>query len=108
MLYVVAGMSLPYLWPTELRFDPIVHGDFTERLTELAVILSLTGAGLKLDRDPSWRQWRVPIRLLAITMPVSILALVLFGWLALGISLGAAILLGAVMAPTDPVLASDV
>lgn len=53
MLYVVAGMALPWLWPTDLRFDPIEYGGITERLTELAVILSLTGAGLKLDRDPS-------------------------------------------------------
>ena len=53
MLYVVAGLALPYLWPAPLRFHPLEHGDFTERLTELAVILSLTGAGLKLDRDPS-------------------------------------------------------
>lgn len=108
MVYVAAGLCLPFLWPSEMRFEPLEHGVVTERLTELAVILSLAGAGLKLDRRLTLRAWRTPITLLAITMPLSILALALFGMYGLGLSLAGAVLLGAVMAPTDPVLASDV
>jgi NhaP-type Na+/H+ or K+/H+ antiporter len=79
-----------------------------ERLTEFAVIVSLTGCGLKLDRPFGRREWRATWRLLGIAMPLSILALAVLGASVGGLSLAAAALLGAAMAPTDPVLASDV
>jgi sodium/hydrogen antiporter len=41
-------------------------------------------------------------------MPLTIAAVALFAGTAMGLSLGAAVILGAVLAPTDPVLASDV
>jgi NhaP-type Na+/H+ or K+/H+ antiporter len=66
------------------------------------------GVGLKIDRPLGWRSWQSTWRLLAITMPLSIAALALGGlWLA-GLPLAAAVLLGAVIAPTDPVLATEV
>ncbi len=108
MLYVGVGMLLPLLWADAPRADPIVHGDLTERLSELAVIVSLMGAGLKLDRPVGWRRWSSTWRLLAVTMPLCILALTLGGGLAMGLGLAGAVLLGAVLAPTDPVLASTV
>lgn len=88
--------------------DPLAHGVVTERLTELGVILSLMGAGLKLDRRPSLSGWQTTWRLLGITMPVTIGLAVLLGWWAVGLAPAAAVLLGAVIAPTDPVLAADV
>jgi NhaP-type Na+/H+ or K+/H+ antiporter len=66
------------------------------------------GAGLKLNRPPGWRRWIITWRLLAITMPLSIVGIALLGWWGLGLAPAAALLLGAVLAPTDPVLASDV
>ena len=47
-------------------------------------------------------------RLLGLTMPLTILAIALLGWSILGLGLALALLLGAALAPTDPVLASDV
>jgi NhaP-type Na+/H+ or K+/H+ antiporter len=71
-------------------------------------LISLMGAGLKLDRPLSLRGWRVTWRLLGITMPVSILALTLIGWGFMGFTLATALLIGGTLAPTDPVLAADV
>ena len=65
------------------------------------------GAGLKLDRPFSFISWALTWRLLAIAMPLSIIGFACLGW-SLGLSASAALLLGAVLAPTDPVLASDV
>jgi NhaP-type Na+/H+ or K+/H+ antiporter len=79
-----------------------------ERLTEFVVIVSLMGAGLKLRRRPGWRSWQTTWRLLGITMPLTVVAIAVLGSAALGLPLATAILLGAVLAPTDPVLASDV
>jgi len=87
---------------------PQRHPEVAERLTELVVIVALTGAGLKLDRPFGWRSWMTTWRLLGIAMPLSILGISLVaGWL-LGMGLATALLLGAALAPTDPVLAADV
>ena len=88
--------------------DPRTWDTATERLTELVVIISLMGAGLKIDRPPGWRSWSTTLRLLAIAMPVTIAATAFLGWAGLGFSLAMALLFGASMAPTDPVLAADV
>ncbi|HEY6739479.1 MAG TPA: cation:proton antiporter, partial [Actinopolymorphaceae bacterium] len=88
--------------------DPIDYRGYTEHLAELTVIVSLMGAGLALDRPFGRRNWQSTWRLLAITMPLSIGVVALLGWWALGLAPAAAMLLGAALAPTDPVLASDV
>jgi NhaP-type Na+/H+ or K+/H+ antiporter len=88
--------------------DPRTWDTATERLTELVVIISLMGAGLKLDRPPGWRKWSTTVRLLAVAMPLTIAAVAFLGWAGLGFSLAMALLFGASMAPTDPVLAADV
>jgi len=80
----------------------------TERITELVVIVSLMGAGLKLDRALTWSTGGVTWRLLAFAMPVTILLLALLGYSLLGLSAAAALFLASALAPTDPVLASDV
>jgi len=88
--------------------DPRTWDTATERLTELVVIISLMGAGLKLDRPPGWRSWATTWRLLIVAMPLTIAAVAWLGWAGLGFSLALALLFGACMAPTDPVLAADV
>ena len=79
-----------------------------EHASELIVIISLAGAGLAIDTVGTWRNWNPTWRLLIVTMPLTVAAVVLLGWGWLGLGLPAALLLGAAMAPTDPVLARDV
>lgn len=87
--------------------DPLRYPGLAEHLTEIGVIVALMGAGLKLDRPVGWHRWSATWRLLA-AMPIMILATALLGWWWLGLAPAAAALLGAALAPTDPVLASDV
>jgi len=88
--------------------DPLADAKVVGRLAEFAVIVALFGTGLKLDRALDRRAWAPVGRLLGIVMPLTIGAVALFGTQVMGLSLGAAIILGAVLAPTDPVLAGDV
>jgi len=88
--------------------DPRTWDTLTEKLAELVVIISLMGAGLKLDRPVGWRSWGSTWRLLAVAMPLTIIATAWLGFTGLGFSLAMSLLLGAAMAPTDPVLAADV
>jgi NhaP-type Na+/H+ or K+/H+ antiporter len=87
--------------------DPLQYGQITERVTELVVLVALLGAGIRIDTRFAWRGWHLTWRLLGIAMPITILGAVWLGHEVLGYSLAAAALLGAVLAPTDPVLASD-
>jgi sodium/hydrogen antiporter len=110
MVYLVLGAAAAGLvralgidW-----LDPIEDARLIERLAEFAVIVALFGAGLKLDRPLRWHEWASTARLILIVMPLTIGAVAAFGTAAMGLSLGAAVILGAVLAPTDPVLASDV
>lgn len=107
-MQVLVGAALFGLVPTLPDVDPVADAGVTERLSELVVIVSLTGAGLMVDRAPGWRSWGPTWRLLAICMPLTIGATALLGWAAIGLAPAAALLLGGVLAPTDPVLASDV
>ncbi|WP_229054204.1 sodium:proton antiporter [Aeromicrobium sp. Leaf350] len=110
-LGVLAGL-LPL--PPEVLLTPAGDRAFIEHLTEFTVIVSLMGVGLALDRPlslrswASWRRWGTTWRLLLLAMPLSIAATAWLGWWVLGLAPASALLLGAVLAPTDPVLASDV
>jgi len=88
--------------------DPFDDAELIERLSELAVIIALFGTGLKLDRPLDWASWSGVARLLGIAMPLTIAGVVAFGTGVMGLSLGAALVLGAILAPTDPVLAGDI
>lgn len=110
IVYLVLGgvaATILELLGVEL-LDPFRDEQVLEHLAEFAVIVALFTAGLKIDRSLTWKQWRTPTLLLLIVMPVSIALVALFASAAMGLSAGAAILLGAVLAPTDPVLAGDV
>ncbi len=99
--------------PDGLPLDPQDNHKIIEHVTELAVIVALMGVGLALDRPlrvlkpSSYGGWSATWRLLAIAMPLGIGMVAALGWAA-GLAPAAALLLGAVLAPTDPVLASDV
>lgn len=108
MICVGLGVAIFSLDVLSFNPDPRTWDTMTERLTELVVIISLMGAGLKLDRPVSLKGWGPTWRLLAIAMPLTIAATAWLGVVGLGFTLAMALLLGAAMAPTDPVLASDV
>jgi NhaP-type Na+/H+ or K+/H+ antiporter len=98
----------------DLALDPVDQRAVIEHVTELTVIVALMGVGLALDRPFSlrkrgtWRAWHATWRLLALAMPLSIAGVALLGWWVIGLAPASALLLGAALAPTDPVLASDV
>ncbi|MCP3732504.1 sodium:proton antiporter [Sphingomonas sp. MG17] len=105
---IAIGAGVFLLPQVTLRPLPINYPEVTERFAELVVIIALMGAGLKIDRVIGWRRWAITWRLIGIAMPLSILAITgLANW-ALGLPLAVALLLGASLAPTDPVLAADV
>jgi NhaP-type Na+/H+ or K+/H+ antiporter len=108
IICVGIGFGLFWMLGSGSSLHPLKHPDVAVRLTELVVIIALMGAGLKIDRRLGWRRWKITWRLMAITMPLSILAIALIGWAGLGLPAAAALLLGAALAPTDPVLAADV
>jgi NhaP-type Na+/H+ or K+/H+ antiporter len=107
IVFVVLG-ALIGLAPGLPRPDPLQESGFIEHLTEVTVIIALMGAGLGLDRPPGWRRWSTTWRLLGITMPLTIAAIAVLGVSVLGLGAAAAVLLGAALAPTDPVLAGEV
>jgi sodium/hydrogen antiporter len=114
MVLVVVGLLIGLTpLPDGMPLDPQENRATIEHVTELVVIVALMGVGLALDRPlelrsrRSWARWRATWLLLGVSMPLSIAAVALLGWGA-GVTAAAALLLGAALAPTDPVLASDV
>lgn len=108
MIYLVVGIALSPVGAGLLTVDAVADATFLEHLTEVAVIVSLFTAGLKLRASLSDHQWRTPVRLATVSMAVTVGLIAAFCVFALGLPVGAAVLLGAVLAPTDPVLAGDV
>ena len=108
MLYVIVGVVLGPLVLGWLALDPIDNARIIERCAEVVVIVSLFAAGLKLRAPLTQKRWLVPIGLAFGSMTLTVALVALAGTTLLGLSVGAAVLLGAVLAPTDPVLASDV
>lgn len=108
VIYVALGALMYAFINTLPEPNPTKENLITLRLTELVVIVSLMGVGLKIDQPFSFKTWTVPLRLVSVTMLLSIAATVLLAHYWLGFNIASAILLGAALAPTDPVLASDV
>jgi NhaP-type Na+/H+ or K+/H+ antiporter len=108
MLYLAVGYGLgPAGWGV-LMPDPLKYSATLERVAEVALLISLFAVGLKLGLPLSHKGWGPPLRLAFVSMTITIAMVAALGVAGLGMSLGAAILLGAILGPTDPVLASDV
>ncbi|MCP3420599.1 cation:proton antiporter [Nocardioides pinisoli] len=115
MVLVGIGLAVGLLpLGDDISLQPEDNRELITHVTEFTVLVSLMGVGLAIDRVldvRSWRSWRAwsPVwRLLLVTMPLTILGTMLLGWWVAGLTPAVALLLGAVLAPTDPVLASDV
>ncbi len=108
MLYAGVGILLSPWGFDLLRVDIREHTHLLERLAELVVLVSLFTAGLKLSPGLRDRRWVLPLRLAVTSMVCTVLVIAAVAYLLLGLPLGACVLLGGILAPTDPVLASDV
>ena len=108
ILYLAVGFALGQHGAGLIDIDPLAQSGLLERLTEVAVIISLFTAGLKLRAPLSRPRWFIPVRLAFLSMTLTVGLITLVGVAVMGLPLGVAVLLGAILAPTDPVLASDV
>ncbi len=108
LVFLVGGIGV-YLLPLPLPVvDPVNDRLLTEHITEIVVIIALMGAGLALNRPVGRRRWATTWRLLGLTMPLTVVVTALVAWWLLDWPPAVALLLAAVLAPTDPVLASEV
>ena len=110
LVYLVLGAGAAVVlnrldvgWP-----DALDHLDAVQHLAAAAIVIALFGTGLKIDRTISWQGWSSIVRLLLFAMPLVIAAVAVLGVEALGVPLGVAIMIGAMLAPTDPVLAGEI
>lgn len=108
IVYLLVGLALGPTFLDVLRLDVITHSRLLEHLSEAAVLISLFTAGLKLRTPLSNKRWLLPLRLAGPSMVVTVGLVTLVSVFVLDLPVGAGVLLGAVLAPTDPVLASDV
>lgn len=108
MVYLTIGILLGPVGFAVLHLDPNVSVGLFLRCAEVAVVISLFTVGLKLRLAYRDKRWGPPLVLAFGSMAVTVGLITLVGMLVLKLPLGAAILLGAILAPTDPVLASDV
>ncbi|BAU11893.1 transporter, CPA2 family [Leptolyngbya sp. NIES-3755] len=106
LIYLLVGIILsPYgLNLIQVRPD----ANFLERVAEIVVLISLFSCGLKMSRPLQYGAWRSTIRLIGLLMPITIFAVAAIAHYIVRLDWGLSILLGAILAPTDPVLASEV
>jgi len=108
MIYLMVGFLLGPAVFDVLELHPLRELTLLESITEIALLIALFTVGIKM-RVPigDWR-WSVPLRLATISMVVTILGIAIVAVVFLDFDWRLALVLGAVLAPTDPVLASDV
>ena len=108
-LLIGAGyLAFAFIPGTPSPFNPVNSPKIWEMTSEICVVIGLFGVGIRIDSLRVWKNWQATVRLLVIAMPLTIAALAFVGMAAAGMTLATGLLLGAVLAPTDPVLASDV
>lgn len=108
IVYLVIGFVVGPMGFGLFHFNPLKQSALLELLTELAVLVSLYCAGVKMPAPITLKRWGNPLRLAILSMAITVGLVALFGYYLLALPLGAAVLLGAIVAPTDPVLATEV
>ncbi|WP_333470912.1 cation:proton antiporter [Microcoleus sp. herbarium12] len=106
LIYLIVGIGLGPYGVKLIELRP--QAQFLEKLTEFVVLVSLFSCGLKMNRPLQLWAWNSTARLLGFLMPISIFAVAAIAHWFVKLDWGPAILLGAILAPTDPVLASEV
>jgi sodium/hydrogen antiporter len=105
-LFVLAGFALG-----EAGFDVLdlsAHDSFVEELATVALIVILFRDGLAVDGELLQREWRLPLRKLVVAMPITAALVAAAAHVLTDLSWTESFLLGALLAPTDPVLSSSV
>jgi NhaP-type Na+/H+ or K+/H+ antiporter len=108
IIYLAVGLLVGPTVLDVFHFNPLKESALLEVLTEVAVLISLFSAGVKMPAPVSFARWRAPILLASVSMTLSVGMVAAFAYYLLGLPLGVGVLLGAILAPTDPVLATDV
>lgn len=108
IVYLAVGLLLGPVLLGFFRFDPIKESHLLETLTEIAVLVSLFSAGVKMPVPITRKRWAPAFRLAWVSMTINVGLVAAFAYYVLHLPLGAGVLLGAILAPTDPVLATDV
>lgn len=108
IIYLAVGVIVGPTVLNLFHFNPLKESALLEVLTEAAALISLYAAGVKMPVPATLTRWRTPILLAFVSMALTVALVGGFAYWLLGLPLGAAILLGAIVAPTDPVLATDV
>jgi len=108
IIYLAVGLLVGPSGLNAFHINPLKQSALLEVLTEIAVLISLFSAGIKMPAPFSLNRWRAPILLATVSMTVTVALVAAFSYFVLGLPWGAGVLLGAIVAPTDPVLATDV
>ncbi len=108
IVYLFVGLMLGPVALGIFRFNPIEESHLLETLTEIAVLVSLFSAGVKMPVPITRKRWAPAFRLAWVSMSINVGLVAAFAYYVLQLPLGAGVLLGAILAPTDPVLATDV
>ena len=108
IIYLAAGLLLGPSVFNLFHFNPLKQSALLEVLTEIAVLISLYSAGVKMPAPIKMQHWRLPILMATVSMTLTVALVAAFCFYVLDMPLGAGILLGAIVAPTDPVLATEI
>jgi len=108
IIYLAVGLTVGPTFLNLFHFNPLRQSALLEVLTEVAVLISLFSAGVKMPVPVTFSRWRTPVLLASASMMVTVGLVAAFSYFVLRLPLGASILLGAIVSPTDPVLATDV
>ncbi|OEZ63608.1 sodium:proton antiporter [Duganella sp. HH105] len=108
IVYLGVGILLGPTFLNIFGFDPKLQSALLEVLTEIALLISLFSAGIKMPVPFKRQRWNAPMRLAWLSMTLTVGLVALFGYYVLHLPPGGAVLLGGILAPTDPVLATDV
>lgn len=108
MLYMAVGCAIgPQAWGL-LQVELPRDAGIIEHLAAVALLVSLFSAGMKLGVPLLDRRWLLPFRLATIGMVATTLLAASLAMWCLHLPYATALLLGAILAPTDPVLAAGV
>jgi NhaP-type Na+/H+ or K+/H+ antiporter len=108
IIYLGVGILVGPMVLGLFHFNPLKESALLETLAEMAVLISLFAAGVKMPVPFRWLRWRTPILLASVSMALTVALVAIFARYVLDLPWGLGVLLGAIVSPTDPVLATDV